>query len=532
MIKNFLKPLSSDNIYQTVFFLLLCLLAAAMPTSRFAMSFVQILMGVNWLLEGQYKEKTQRFIRNKPAVVFSMLFGVQIIGLLWTQDLVYGIGSDLKDKIPMLTLTFLVVSSRPLSIYKIHFLLYIFFAAVLVTTFIGFVIYITGNYTNFRHISPYVSHLYLSMMIVMTIFTLPWLTQKITTQKKWLWTSLGISLWLIIFLFILRSMTGLLCLAGVMVFLMFRSLVKSPQWTVKAIMGLALLLITGVILSLSARMYSKISSEIDPGTYETDQYTAMGNPYRHLPEEMARENGHYVYRFIAEDELRDAWNERSTLDYDGEDAAGNELKVTLFRYMSSLGLKKDREALESLQPEDIHAIENGTANYLYTQWPGVLVRVHQTIWELYWYQQTGNPTNHTFTQRVELWKGSWIAFLEKPLLGWGTGDIFIGVRYGLEQMNSPMENYHMKPHNQYLLFLVSFGVIGSMVIYVLYFYYVKLTRAYRFLPFNLFLIIMLISSLGMSPIDSQAGQTFFTFFTLYFGILYPHVDGHPVLDNG
>jgi O-antigen ligase len=84
-----------------------------------------------------------------------------------------------------------------------------------------------------------------------------------------------------------------------------------------------------------------------------------------------------------------------------------------------------------------------------------------------------------------------------------------------------MENFRMKPHNQYLLFLLTLGIIGSVMIYSLYAFFVLKTMAYRYWPFNVFLVIMTISMLANHPIDSQAGQTFFTFFTLYFGFIYP-----------
>lgn len=521
------KSLLSSQTHHAIYFAGLCILAAAMPTSRFVMSLVQILMGVNWLFEGNYKEKGLRFVRCKPAVVFSLIYVIHIVGLLWSTDLAYGVGSDLKNKLPMLTLTFMVASSRPLNTFKIHFLLYIFFAAVLVTSFIGFYIYITESYVNFRHISPFVSHVYFSMMIIMTIVTLPWLTQKITSQKKWLWVSVGVSAWLFVFLFILRSMTGLLCLGGVMIFLTLRYLQKTRLWVVKVLLASFILAIVVIGFWISSTLYQKISLEIDPVAYGTATHTALGTPYTHKPQYTLRENGYFVYYFIAEEELRQAWNERSDLDFDGKDLKGNPLNATLYRYMSGMGLKKDRASLEQLEHQDIRAIERGVANHYYTQWPGMMVRLHQTLWEIYWYLESGNPTGHTFTQRLELWKGSWIAFTEKPLLGWGTGDIFIAVRHGLETIDSPMENYHMKPHNQYLLFLLTLGIAGSFFIYGMYFYFARITKAYKHLPFNVFVLIMLVSMLGNNPIDAQAGQTFFTFFTLYFGILMHRVKIDP-----
>lgn len=126
--------------------------------------------------------------------------------------------------------------------------------------------------------------------------------------------------------------------------------------------------------------------------------------------------------------------------------------------MASKGLRKDREGFMSMTDDDIRAVEKGTTNYLYNDWPNFLIRVHTTFWEIYWYRQTGNPTGHTLSQRLELWKAARAAIKHRPLFGWGTGDVFIAVEYGLDTIDSQLENTRMKPHNQYLLYLVLFGL--------------------------------------------------------------------------
>jgi hypothetical protein len=526
MTNHKFKSLFPESVHHWIFFVLLCVLAASMPTSRFVMSLSQILMGANWLLEGHYREKFTRFSKNKPALIFIFIYALYLVGILWTEDLAMGFGSDLKNKIPMLTLTFMVASSKPFSREQLNWLLLIFSAAVMVTSFIGFSIYLSGDYVNFRHISPYVPHVYLSMMVVLTVFLLPWIAHRMSHDKRWFFVALLISLWLFIFLFILRSMTGILCLAGVLAFLAFRFVFSNQNLFLRLIAGAGMLAIISVMLVVPWRMYSKVSEQREYESSEFTQTTSLGNAYSHHNDEILRENGFPVYTFIAEEELREAWNERSEMDYDSRDLPGNELKVTLYRYLSSKGYKKDREALMRLSDEEIKSIERGTPNYLYNELSGILVRVHQSIWEVYWYSKTRNPSGHSLTQRFELWRGSWHAFLERPLIGWGTGDIFIAVDFGLNKIDSEMENFHMKPHNQYLLLLLMIGLLGTTIYFLLYVYFVKITKAYRFLPFNIFLVIMLISMLGNNPIDAQTGQTFFTFFTLFFGIMYPKIQSN------
>lgn len=514
-------PLFSENTHTWIYFVLLCILAAAMPTSRFVMSLSQLLMGANWLLEGNYREKFQRFKSNKAAITFLSLFSIYVVALLWTEDLRYALGKNLVDKLPMLTLTFMVASSKPIRSWQVYLLAYVFFASVLVTSFIGFYVFITESYTNFRHVSPYISHVYLSMMICMTIGMLPWLTHKLTEDYRLRILAWVVVAWLIVFLFILNSFTGLICFGGMILFLFIRfsHRIKS-LWIKASIVSLFLAaIISGVYLISS--MYQLVSKTIEVPKESLSEKSAEGNAYTHSLSNPMRENGHYVYRFIADSELREKWNQLSEKEYNGKDVRGNLIRDNVLRYLSSKGERKDKEALSRLEEEEIRAIERGVTNYLYLEWPGVQTRLHQTVWEIYWYREMGDPTGFSFAQRLEFWQASWIAFKEKPILGWGTGDIFIAMYYGLESIDSPLDNYHFKPHNQYLLFLNTFGVLGAILFFLIYWRYVMLSKVWKYLPFNLFLVIMLVSMLANNPIDAQAGQTFFTFFTLYFGVLYP-----------
>jgi ABC-type multidrug transport system fused ATPase/permease subunit len=517
------KSLLPPHIHHQIYFICLCILAASMSTSYYVTSLIQILMGANWLLEGNYREKTSRFVQNHAALAFAGLYLVSLAGLIWSKDLAHGLGKEQIDRLPMLTLTFLIVSSRPLSNFKIRILVYFFFAAVLVVSFIGFYIWVTGSYVNFRKISPFVSHIYFSMMVVMTIFALPWFTARLTSSPRLLIIAYTVSAWLIVYLFILRSLTGIICFAGVIMFLFAWTVYNAKKnWIRIAASGLIIIL-TILGIGLFSWMYNKVSMKIVPEPHTLQEKTSAGNSYSHLFDHPERENGHFVYYFLAEEEARDAWNKRSDFDFDGRDLPGNEIRITLYRYLSSMGLRKDAEAITNLTEKDIEAIEKGTPNFLYTQWPGFIVRFHQSIWEVYWYRYKGDPSGHTLTQRIELWKGSYEAFKEKPILGWGTGDIFFAVEYGLKKIESQMDNYHMKPHNQYIVFLLTIGVVGSLVLYFLFGLFIKITGAWKYLAFNIFLVIMGVSMIANHPIDAQAGQTFFTFFSLYFGFLYPRL---------
>ncbi len=508
-----------SSVHSYIYFFGLCLLAMSIPTSRFMMSISQIIIGANWLLEGGYPEKLKRFSHNRAAWFFTGIFFVHIIGLLWSTDLEYGILNDLKSKLPTLTLTFLVVTSKPLPIKKLFFLLWLFCITVFVTSIVGLIVYHTGDYLDPRKRMPFIPHVYFSMMVVFVMVLLPWLGHRFTKNKGILLVLYLAVIWLTYYLFLLSAMTGILCLAGVIAFLIIRGMIKWRSTLLKVFTVLFILILSGISVGIIVFMHKNVSMVVEVPAEALKERTALGNVYEHQHGTNMHENGHQVFYFLAEEELRKAWNERSSFDYDGSDRSGQNLNATLFRYMSSLGLRKDREGFDALSESDIKAIERGIPNYLYTQWPTSFVRIHQTVWEVYHYRQTGNPSGHTFTQRLEMWKGSIAAFSEKPVFGWGTGDIYIAVDHGLNKIDSKMDSYQWKPHNQYLLFLLTLGVVGSVIIYLLYFLYVKETKAFRYLPFNVFVVVTLVSMIGNNPIDAQTGQTFFTFITLAFGVM-------------
>jgi hypothetical protein len=512
--------LPRQSFHSWVYFIGLCLLVASMPTSRYMLSVSQIMLGVNWLAEGNFKNKFRIFFSNKPAIAFTLIYGLHIVGLLWTEDFHYAITSDLKHKLPLLTLTLVIVTSPALDIKKLLFILFIFVASVLAVSFIGIYLNLTQDLVNYRDILPFVSHLYYSMMLVFGAFLLPWLTKQVTEKKEYLYLSYAISLWLILFVFIIRSLTGIASLTGVIIFILIWLFLKHKNILVR-ISAISVLII-GIFAcsTFLVYMYNKVSHKVEVDFSSLDKYTKEGNPYTNNALNPQRENGYLVHIYLAEAELKQAWNEVSEVEYYDKDQSGQFVRYTLWRYMTSKGYRKDKEHVALLSEEDIAAIERGITNHYYIQWPGILVRVHQTMMGLQIYFNTKNPSWSSLTQRLDLWKASYYAFIKSPVVGWGTGDIFIAMNYGLEKTDSYMKGHDIKPHSQYILFLLTLGVVGLFLFFVLYIYTITKTKAVRVFPFIIFLITFGVNGLGNNPIDAQIGQAMFVFFTLFFGFMY------------
>ena len=102
-----------------------------------------------------------------------------------------------------------------------------------------------------------------------------------------------------------------------------------------------------------------------------ERFTANGNPYTHNANTGALENGHYIDLYVCEPELTKEWNRISRVPYDSLDRRGQPVSLTIRRYLTSKGLRKDSPALSKLNPADIQRIENGLANYRFRENPGL-----------------------------------------------------------------------------------------------------------------------------------------------------------------
>lgn len=524
VLKKAFTKAAEERVFEYLMFLLLALFVISLPTSRAFVSITQILLFANWFLEGKYAEKFNRLRKNSFVLYLISVFFVYSVGLFWTRDLASGAGM-LISKLPYLSLVFVVASSRPMSSERIMVLPLLFVAAVLFTTFAGVVVVLSETHADPRDISPFIPHIHLSMMILMSAVFLPWYMRRIAANRKCFFASLAISFWLIVFLFIMGTLSGIIALVVMGVFLLLRDLIRDPGTGKSIIFVLMIVAVGAISLYVMRQVAEPVYREINPELSEFSELTAKGNTYIHHEDAELRENGHLVFSFIAEDELRDAWNLRSDIKFDSLDQAGNVLKYTLYRYLSSKGLRKDGAALNLLSDEEIKAVEKGVPNYLYMEWPNVYVRIHQSFWELHRYRQTGNPSGHSFTQRLEVWRAGYAAAKMRPLFGWGTGDHILALHAGLDHMESEFDNFQLRHvHNQFLHLIIMFGITGMIAIVLLYYLFIRQSGASKYLPFNILIVIMLVYMLGNSPLDSQMSLNFILFFALYFGLLMPRFD--------
>ena len=143
----------------------------------------------------------------------------------------------------------------------------------------------------------------------------------------------------------------------------------------------SLLLFTLIIATVIIFQIESFYKITEPVPSKTDLVTINGNDYLHFPERKDIENGRLVWMYICEDEMIKAWNDRSSLDYNGKDKKGQDLRFTLIRYVTSAGLRKDSVGVSKLTVGDILNIENGIANKRFADGSFIGSMLYSIIWQ-------------------------------------------------------------------------------------------------------------------------------------------------------
>lgn len=532
-----------------LFFAALGLMLVAIPLSRFVMSVSQFTLLGLWLwhkvdysylnkytpvallrpvilfhfvvdsfarIYTSFVLKLKLFGQNKAALVVTSLYLLHIIGLLYTSNFDYAI-KDLRIKIPLFLLPLLLSTGPKASLKVQRFLLLVFISAVLAGTFISAYLLFTRIISDPRNISVFISHILFSLSICLSIFILGYFVAGHQFEK--LWTKIIFCIlicWFLVFLVFMASGTGIfittLLVWAVLLYLAFKR--SRPAIKLLSIGLIILLPLSGFLyLNNTVRTFSTVKP-VDLSTLE--KYSPKGTYYIHDTVHFGVENGHYIGLYLAIPELRTAWNERSTFDFDGADKRGQEIRYTLIRFLSSKGFRKDAEGVKRLTGEEVQYIEAGIANAEYLKRFSGKSLIYQFIPGYINYRDNGNPNASSAMQRVEYWRTSLLIIQQNWLIGVGTGDLPDAFTRQYQVMDSPLQKaFRWRSHNQYLSIFIGFGVFGFLWFLVTLIYPAIVTRRFHNYYYVIFWLIIIISMFTEDTIESQAGVTFFAFFNAF-----------------
>lgn len=502
--------------HRKVYFWLLLAVAVSLPTSKALMSIFPFLLLINWLWEGRLKEKFIVFRSNPSVWLLISVFGLYLLGLLWTDSLKWGI-HDLKIQIPLLIFPLVIGTSEKLNFRQIKTIILIFTASVVFASFCSMYVWLGFSGTEIRDvrdISLFISHIRFSLLINIVIFSLLWFVfnPKLNTSRKEKISYLAIVIWLMLFLLILKSFTGIVIFILVSLALAFWFSFRIKHVVLRFSVYVFMLMIPVFIGAYITRSINEFYHSEEFSKEELNAKTQLGNPYRHEPENHQLENGHFVFLFVSEDELREAWNQRSNFQYDSTYPEGFS-KYALLRYMASLGLKKDAEGVSKLRDEDIRNIEKGIPNYLFANKYSLNNRIYQTIWEFNEYKNGASPAGSSVVQRIEYFKIAGQVVRENFWFGAGTGGYYPAYQKKYDEhpfFSNP--KFRQRSHNMFLSYWVDFGLIGLLFICFAYTYPVfreRKMKSYLLLTFSL---IVLLSFLNEDTLNNHDAITFFAFF--------------------
>lgn len=496
------------KVHRTIFLVLLALLGGTMVTSVWAANLVWVLLGVNWLLEGRWREKwlMARESRLLQAIVaFYLLYAV---GLLWTTNLSHGL-SILQVKLPLLIVPLVLLTTRPVRGRARRMVLAVYVVTVLVVSLISLVRILTIPGLPYRDAVPYISHIRFALNCCVVIYLVfpvnirRWGKQGLLRRVG----AVQLILWMLAFLVLIRSYTAVVILALVSFVLL---LTYYRRWPLIALW----LLLVGTAAFLVCREAKAYYSLIPQATEPLPIFTAAGNPYEHYCDGII-ENGNYINNYLCPEELRAEWQRRSAVPFDSVGDEGYSIQPTLVRYLNALGLTKDSAGMSQLTDAQVRDIERGVANPVYEGHNPLRKMVYVMLFEREYYVHTHAVRGFTMLQRVELWRATIDVIGRNFWFGVGTGDVDDALHARLAEMDSSLADSGKSTHNQYLAILAAFGVVGAVLLLWL-FLRPLVGGKVRLSPWMLaWLLTVFVSFFTEDTLDTLAGILLCTYFLAF-----------------
>lgn len=502
------------------FYLSLVGFVLVLPFSQALVSiFGGIVLGVA-LLEDNWKNKIKRFKGNKILLFIPGIFLIYVFSFIFF----YKNGNspyDLQKSLFFLIIPTAFMLGKPFDSNQKRLLFYAFATAVFVSSLIAILNWILRNDTaDFEvHKISLISHIRFSFQLILIFWFFVILVQKNykVLNIKSIAVVLFFAFYFLAFMFFQQSLTGIIAFGASFFFFIIYYIFQIQKKFRIVLLSVLLGVIVVSFMYVGWIIYSFY--DIEKVNKETiDKTTALGNYYLHDFDNLAVENGNYTYLYICHDEMRTEWNKIATVKYDEIGSNGFPLYATLIRYLTSKGLRKDAGGIKSLMPADIRNIENGVSNVIfqdkkYSLYP----RIYQTVWEFYMYSITGNPSYQSFSQRIEYSKAA-ISIIKKNFwFGVGAGNWKEEFKRTYIRNNSKLEEgLYASSHNQYLNYMVKFGIVGLIAIMFFITYPIIKTQSYKDQLFLIFLIFLFFANFSDSNFESHMGSSFFLFFYCLF----------------
>jgi hypothetical protein len=519
------------QIHHGIFVFLTAALCVAIPLSNYVMSMMLLFIMANWLIECDFKAKWQRLKENRSALLALLFMLVFCLGFIRADDFILALDYWVA-KLPLFLAPVIYASSQRFSHKELNFILFCFILSVLFATVFSTVYYVNHEVVDIREISVFISHIRFSLCIDVAIvlllyyafketdWSLPTLVKSSTDVLRMLrllpkrkensGNVLGSILvlvsviWLLVYLFVAQTLTGIVLLLLVAVAYLLYVLSchqheKNYRWM--AVGMFSLLAIFMVYVGIVTWRYF----HVDESEYKTvDAMTVNGNPYENNMNSMV-ENGSPIGMYVCEEEMQRAWMARSN-----KDMSEQVDRETLVRYLNSCHLRKDSAGVMALSDEDVRNIEHGIANVDYTDGFGIKRALYPIFFSIELYRCSGDVQNSTLLQRVEYMRASWHLIQKNWTLGVGLGNHKTAVGEQLKLEGSCMGwKERIGCHNQWLTFWLMGGIAVPVAFLVLLICpFVEQKKKITFV-YVAFFIVLVGSMFTEDTLETEAGLTLF-----------------------
>lgn len=513
------------NFRKNIYFFSLVILLAGLPLSKALVSIGEGLLVFSWFAAPGFKERIKILRQRKSIWIFVSMMLFVFAGLLYAENIQRNVFLITNIKISIILFPIIIGSFEKLSWKQLIVLLWVYTLANIAATVFSSLIFfhvIEYKIADVRQIAVFVESVRFSLLIVLDILFLLYAIYHSQIRKYQVLMIISIA-WLIVFLGILQSLTGILALALTLLVVLIVRYRKIGIYGRIAFVALGLLgIATGTYLFKSnLNEYRAIHIE---NTAKLDSLTLNGNKYEHFINDTIRVNGYLRNIYICEPELRAEWLKRSSFAFDSLDnARWVPVKVTLVNYLTSKGLRKDSVGMSQLADRDIRNIESGYYNYKLAE-VGINARIYDLIREFDEWEKTGKPAG-SVTIRINGLKNGWKVFSEHIWFGTGYGDINDDIQAQFDK-DSPdfSEDLKQNPHNQLFTILIGSGIVGLVVFLLSFVLPGIIERKYGSYLFLVSFCVVLFSFFTDDTLERMIGCVIMALFFCLFLYAVPKID--------
>ena len=503
------------------FFITLVAFAIVLPLSQALVSIFAGIVLITSLVEDSWENKKKRLNKRKILFLLPAIFLIYLIGSIITNAIWGDYLYDLRKTLFFLVLPLAFIFGKEINNRQKRFIFYVFAFSIAISIIVALFqwkyIHETDNFNV--HKAGLISHIRFSFQLILIIWFFVFLIQK---NYKILKNSakLGVvflTIFYLSFLLFQQSLTGLIAFSASFAFYLFYLIFQlKKKFRIFLILSSLLIMTLPIIYVVSV-----VNSFYNIETFDKEtiiKKTKQGNWYSHDFRSPMVENGNYVNLFICHVEMREEWNKLSEFKYDSTGINGYPVHSTLIRYLTSKDLKKDAKGVLALNKQDIQNIENGIANVIFQKKKYSLYpRIYQTVWEYYVYSHTGEANYQSFSQRIEFAKAALLIIDDNFWFGVGPGNWKQEFKSAYLKNKSKLnENLYASSHNQYLNYMVKFGIVGFTLIMFFIIYPIIRQRKYKDPLFLIFLVFLFFANFADSNFESHMGSSFFVFFYCLF----------------